>query len=303
MGRTSEATKAAAESKTKKKAAAAKKAASMENVRNAKREKSVREQELERRNQELETRIQELEEENRRLKKRLTRITTNKKRKRAVKPIHMLSKSARSERVQRVTQLFKGNEESISPTRAEPFLLQLEKQLNVHTPKKPSASRYIPRTTRSLKSALMDPLDDLRIFSRLMTWKQRVALKRRLIAIKKDILAPSTQVYAKLNELKSAVKVETSVIDDSGRCMAVVTNIRQVLEDRLSRLSKQSRVHFDGQYANKICLCLVGDKGGQTTKCAISCANVRPANSPDNLLFAAVYEGSDSRTELTPSRS
>uniref|UniRef100_A0A915DDM8 Uncharacterized protein n=1 Tax=Ditylenchus dipsaci TaxID=166011 RepID=A0A915DDM8_9BILA len=60
-----------------------------------------------------------------------------------------------------------------------------------------------------------------------------------------------------------------------------------------------SKSNFGSEFNDKIFLVLFGDKGGQSTKCAVGIGNVERANSAYSLLLVAIYDGEDSYSNLS----
>ena len=134
----------------------------------------------------------------------------------------------------------------------------------------------------------MTPLEDLQTFAGFIPIKKREKLKTRLRSIGKDIMAPTTQTRNLMKHLSSAVATEITPIVG-----AYATNVKQLIELRLQRLSLQHKLRFGGPFNDKVWLCLLGDKGNNTTKVGVTIGNVLDSNSPSNITTIGIYEGTD----------
>uniref|UniRef100_A0A915DJ61 DALR anticodon binding domain-containing protein n=1 Tax=Ditylenchus dipsaci TaxID=166011 RepID=A0A915DJ61_9BILA len=121
---------------------------------------------------------------------------------------------------------------------------------------------------------ILSPMEDLRLCSGKLSWSQRNG---------KDIFAPTHKVRNLLQDYTGQLLFESTAVD--GVPYVWISNIKDVLEQRMRRLQENRNLDFGGNFKGKLFLCLVG--------------NVRKANSFNSLLLVSLFDDDDGYSNLS----
>ena len=114
--------------------------------------------------------------------------------------------------------------------------------------------------------------------------------------MKADIFAPNNQVYSTICSIASLLQIKCATVD--GTLFLWLKNVKEVVEARLKLIKAANNLDTSGCFNGKIFLFFVGDKGGKSSKCSIGIGNISQANSLNNLLLVALYDGEDNYQKL-----
>uniref|UniRef100_A0A915E8V6 Uncharacterized protein n=1 Tax=Ditylenchus dipsaci TaxID=166011 RepID=A0A915E8V6_9BILA len=217
----------------------------------------------------------------------LDRLTEPKKRKSVGrKPMHALHRTASISRVHQLVTVYQGSNKQL-PTfeEFECSFRKVRQQLGITSPAKPNKP-----------SPMLSAMEDLQLFSGIMTYNQRRLLKTKLRLIDRDFLASNHEVEDLAKKFGS--ELDIGAIYSQGKPILWIKNAKKVIESRLLRLHQSKQLQLDGKYGEKIFLFLVDDKGGSSTKIAVGIANVSSINSYEHLLMVALFQGDDNYENL-----
>lgn len=147
-----------------------------------------------------------------------------------------------------------------------------------------------------------------------LSWMGRQKMKRHFARIGFDPFAATNQIWAEKKQAERMVDYQW-IGEDKTRAL-ILANLQEVLETRIARnfQSGKNKVEikinciFKGKLKirnpNSLTIVLTGDKGGtkwpmQSTKIGILLADVDNANSPSNLIIAAIYNGDDNKENIS----
>uniref|UniRef100_A0A915DMT9 Uncharacterized protein n=1 Tax=Ditylenchus dipsaci TaxID=166011 RepID=A0A915DMT9_9BILA len=219
------------------------------------------------------------------LEQRLTKSDRKKTQTLPRKSLHEVKRSASLPRIKKIAELILGSKrQTLSYEEFHQTSESVRHELHILSPEK-----------KSSESAKLAPLEDIRLCIS-MSGRQRSQLKSELIKVKKDIFAPTHQVRQHLEQISAELELESSI--SNGKQFTWVSNVKIILERRLSRLHQSGSLDFSGRFGGNVFLFFVADKGGTTTKCAIGIGNVKRANSADNLLLISLFDDSDDHQNL-----
>lgn len=171
------------------------------------------------------------------------------------KAAHELRERTKLDRLKQLAEIIRP-EDTPAPSaeQFEEIARGLRHQLGLFSPAK--TKKYVPTTTRTPSSQLISPMEDLRICNG-MSWKQRTNLKKSLIDINRDMLAPNKKMFDFMKSLTNAIEVETIHVDGL-RDIFYIGNVKELLQLRLSRLVDSGQLLLDHRFSNKIYACFTG---------------------------------------------
>ena len=148
----------------------------------------------------------------------------------------------------------------------------------------------------------LTPEEDVQILMKSgLSLSQRRAVKSEFIARGFDPFAPTNKVEALRKKMVDGYDYSFTeeTIDGKEVCILTLDSVEKALTSRAQSLLDAGKLDLEsGKYNGSIWLCIVGDKGADTTKLCVFFGNVENANSWKNLSVLGIFNADDNSENM-----